>query len=215
MDWMQFFDMVIHIDKTLGVMIAQYGTMVYVMLSAIVFCETGLVVMPFLPGDSLLFIAGAFCATGAMNIWLLMGLLIACAIAGNTVNYWIGQAIGQKVFTRDYRWIDRKSLHNTHVFFQKHGGKTIVMARFLPIVRTFAPFVAGVSEMTFIRFQLFNISGAFLWVASLVVAGYFFGNIPIIRDHLNTIVLLGIGAAILPLIVVGGWKFVRKITGKK
>jgi membrane-associated protein len=211
MDLMQFFDMVIHIDKTLGTMIAQYGTMVYVMLSLIVFCETGLVVMPFLPGDSLLFISGAFCATGAMNIWLLMGLLVACAIAGNTVNYWVGLAIGHKVFVRDYRWIDRKSLKKTHEFFEKHGGKTIVMARFLPIIRTFAPFVAGVSEMSFVRFQMFNIAGALLWVVGLVVGGYFFGNIPIIRDHLNTIVLLGIGAAIIPLIIAGVWKLYKKV----
>lgn len=211
MDFMQFLDMIIHIDKTLGMMIAQYGTMVYVMLAAIVFCETGLVVMPFLPGDTLLFIAGAFCATGAMNIWLLMGLLVACAIAGNTVNYWIGQAIGHKVFTRDYRWIDRKSLQKTHDFFEKHGGKTIILARFLPIVRTFAPFVAGVSEMSFARFQFYNITGALLWVAGLVVGGYFFGNMPIIRDHLNTIVLLGIAAAIFPLILGGLWKLYRKM----
>jgi len=211
MDLMQFLDMILHIDKTLGMMIAQYGTMVYVMLAAIVFCETGLVVMPFLPGDTLLFIAGAFCATGAMNIWLLMGLLVACAIAGNTVNYWIGQAIGHKVFTRDYRWIDRKSLQKTHDFFEKHGGKTIILARFLPIVRTFAPFVAGISEMSFARFQFYNITGALLWVVGLVIGGYFFGNMPIIRDHLNTIVLLGIAAAIFPLILGGLWKLYRKM----
>ena len=211
MDFMQFLDMIIHIDKTLGMMIAQYGTMVYVMLGAIVFCETGLVVMPFLPGDTLLFIAGAFCATGAMNIWLLRALLVTCAIAGNTVNYWVGQAIGHKVFTRDYRWIDRKSLQKTHDFFEKHGGKTIILARFLPIVRTFAPFVAGVSEMSFARFQVYNVTGALLWVVGLVVGGYFFGNIPIIRDHLNTIVLLGIAAAIVPLIIGGLWKLYRKM----
>jgi len=213
MDFMQLFDMILHVDKTLGVLIAQYGPMVYAVLAAIIFCETGLVVMPFLPGDSLLFIAGAFCATGAMNIWLLLALLVICAIAGNTVNYWIGQAIGHKVFTRDYRWIDRKSLQKTHEFFEKHGGKTIILARFLPIVRTFAPFVAGVSEMTFIRFQIYNITGALLWVVGLVVGGYFFGNIPIIRDHLNTIVLLGIGGAIIPLIIGGMWKLYKKIAG--
>ncbi len=210
---MQFFDMILHIDKTLGVLIAHYGPMVYAVLSAIVFCETGLVVMPFLPGDSLLFIAGAFCATGAMNIWLLMALLVTCAIAGNTVNYWIGQAIGHKVFVRDYRWIDRQSLQKTHDFFEKHGGKTIILARFLPIVRTFAPFVAGVSEMSFVRFQFFNITGALLWVVGLVVGGYFFGNIPIIRDHLNTIVLLGIGAAVIPLLMGGIWKLYKKMAG--
>ena len=212
MDFMQFFDMILHVDKTLGVVIAQYGTMVYVVLAAIIFCETGLVVMPFLPGDSLLFIAGAFCATGAMDIWLLMGLLVVCAIAGDTLNYSIGKAIGQKVFTRNYRWLDKKSLMITHDFFEKHGGKTIVIARFVPIVRTFAPFVAGVSEMNYGRFLLFNVAGALLWVVGLVVAGYFFGNIPIIRDHLNTIVLLGIAAAIVPLIIGGMWKLYKKVT---
>ena len=141
MDLMQFFDMLVHIDKTLGVWIAQYGTMVYVVLAAIIFCETGLVVMPFLPGDSLLFIAGAFCATGAMDLWLLIPLLGVSGILGNTLNYHIGRAIGHKVFVRDYRWIDRQALQKTHIFFEKHGGKTIVLARFVPIVRTFAPFV--------------------------------------------------------------------------
>lgn len=213
MDFMQFLDMMLHVDKTLGVIIAQYGTMVYVVLAAIIFCETGLVVMPFLPGDTLLFIAGAFCATGAMDIWLLMGLLTVCAIAGDTLNYSIGKAIGKKVFTRNYRWLDKKSLMITHEFFEKHGGKTIVIARFVPIVRTFAPFVAGVSEMNYGRFLLFNVVGGLLWVVGLVVAGYFFGNIPIIRDHLNTIVLLGIAAAIVPLILGGMWKLYKKVTG--
>ncbi len=213
MDFMQFLDMMLHVDKTLGVIIAQYGTMVYVVLAAIIFCETGLVVMPFLPGDSLLFIAGAFCATGAMDIWLLMGLLTVCAIAGDTLNYSIGKAIGKKVFTRNYRWLDKKSLMVTHEFFEKHGGKTIIIARFVPIVRTFAPFVAGVSEMNYGRFLLFNVVGGLLWVVGLVVAGYFFGNIPIIRDHLNTIVLLGIAAAIVPLILGGLWKLYKKVTG--
>ena len=212
MDLMQFFDMIIHVDKTLGVWITQYGTMVYIVLAAIIFCETGLVVAPFLPGDSLLFIAGAFCATGAMDLWTLMGLLTVCAIAGDTVNYWTGQLIGKKVFTRNYRWIDRKALMITHDFFEKHGGKTIIMARFVPIVRTFAPFVAGVSEMNYGRFLLFNVVGALLWVVGLMVAGYFFGNIPIIRDHLNTIVLIGIAGATVPLLLGGLWKLFRKVT---
>ncbi|MBS1169239.1 MAG: hypothetical protein H6R01_157 [Burkholderiaceae bacterium] len=211
MDLMQFFDMILHVDKTLGVVIAQYGTWVYVVLAAIIFCETGLVVMPFLPGDSLLFIAGAFCATGAMDIWLLMALLTVCAIVGDSLNYSIGKAIGKKVFTRNYRWLDKKSLLITHEFFEKHGGKTIVIARFVPIVRTFAPFVAGVSEMNYGRFLLYNIVGALLWVVGLVVAGYFFGNIPIVRDHLNTIVLIGIAGATVPLILGGMWKLFRKI----
>lgn len=215
MDLMQFLDMVIHVDKTLGMVISQYGTLVYVLLSGIVFCETGLVVMPFLPGDSLLFIAGAFCATGAMDIWFLTGLLIVAAVLGNTVNYWIGKKIGQRVFTRDYAWIDKKALYHTQAFFDRHGGKTITLSRFVPIVRTFAPFVAGVSGMPFSRFQFYNIAGGIGWVASLLIAGYFFGNIPIIRDHLNMIVLLGIGAAIIPVIFGGAWRFYIKVIRSK
>lgn len=211
MDLMQFFDMVLHVDKYLGTVIAQYGTMAYVVLFAIVFCETGLVVLPFLPGDTLLFIAGAFCATGAMNPWLLVALLITAAATGNTVNYWVGSAIGHRVFTHDYRWLDKAALQKTHSFYENHGGKTIVLARFIPIVRTFAPFVAGVSEMTFGKFQAFNIAGAALWVVGLVAGGYFFGNIPVIRDHLNTIVLLGVGAAVIPLVIGGLWKVGRKV----
>lgn len=211
MDFMQFFDMMLHIDKYLGQVIAQYGTLVYVVLFAIIFAETGLVIVPFLPGDSLLFIAGAFCATGAMNEWVLTSLLIIAAVTGNTVNYWIGRAIGQKVFTHDYRWLDKAALQKTHAFYENHGGKTIVLARFIPIVRTFAPFVAGVSEMTWAKFQLYNIAGAAFWVLSLVAAGYFFGNIPIIRDHLNTIVLVGIGAAVVPLVLGGLWKIGRRV----
>jgi membrane-associated protein len=211
MDLMQFFDMVLHVDKYLGTVIAQYGTMAYVVLFAIVFCETGLVVLPFLPGDTLLFIAGAFCATGSMSPWLLVTLLVIAAVTGNTVNYWVGSAIGHRVFTHDYRWLDKAALQKTHAFYENHGGKTIVLARFVPIVRTFAPFVAGVSEMTFGKFQVFNIAGAALWVVGLVAGGYFFGNIPIIRDHLNTIVLLGVGAAVIPLALGGLWKVGRKV----
>src|SRR4051794_29420330 len=144
MDFLQIFDMILHVDKYLGTVIAQYGTLVYVVLFAIVFCETGLVVLPFLPGDTLLFIGGAFCASGAMNIGLLMALLVAAAVSGNTVNYWIGSAIGHKVFTHDYRWLDQEALRKTHAFYELHGGKTIILSRFIPIVRTFAPFVAGV-----------------------------------------------------------------------
>ncbi|HZW21529.1 VTT domain-containing protein [Noviherbaspirillum sp.] len=213
MDFLQFFDMILHVDKYLGTFIAEYGTMVYVVLFAIVFCETGLVVLPFLPGDSLLFIAGAFCATGAMNEWVLMSLLIIAAVTGNTVNYWIGRAIGEKVFTHDYRWLDKDALRKTHAFYENHGGKTIILARFVPVVRTFAPFVAGVSAMTFAKFQFFNIVGALIWVIGLVVAGYFFGNIPFIRNHLNTIVLVGVLAAVVPVALGGMWKVYQKLAG--
>jgi len=210
MEISQLLDLLLHVDKTLGHLIAAYGPLVYALLFLIVFAETGLVVFPFLPGDTLLFVGGAFCASGAMDVWLLTGLLIVAAVTGNTVNYFVGRAIGQKVYTQNYRWLDRESLQKTHAFFELHGGKTIMLARWLPIVRTFAPFVAGVSEMGFAKFQLFNISGAITWVVALVAGGYFFGNIPVIRDHLNTIVLVGVGAAIVPLALAGMWRFFRK-----
>lgn len=211
MDFMQFIDVILHVDKSLGFLISEYGTLVYMVLFLIVFCETGLVLLPFLPGDTLLFIGGAFCATGEMNIWVLMGLLIVAATTGNTLNYWIGSMIGHKVYTHDYRWLDKAALQKTHAFYEHHGGKTIILSRFVPIVRTFAPFVAGVSEMTFSKFQFFNITGALLWVIGLVSAGYFFGNIPVIRDHLNTIVLVGVGAAVVPVVLGGLWKFYKKM----
>lgn len=211
MDLMQLLDMILHVDKSLGILISNYGAMIYAVLFLIVFCETGLVVLPFLPGDTLLFVAGAFCASGEIDPWLLTGLLVTAAVTGNTVNYWVGSAIGHKVFTHDYRWLDKAALHKTHLFYEKHGGKTIILSRFVPIVRTFAPFIAGVSKMTFSKFQVFNLSGALLWVACLVVGGYFFGNIPIIRDHLNAIVLIGVGAAVVPLMLGGLWKFYKRL----
>jgi membrane-associated protein len=214
MDLMQFFDMILHVDKTLGMLLAQYGVYVYAVLFAIVFCETGLVVLFFFPGDTLLFIAGAFCATGEMNYLLLMALLITAAVTGNTLNYWIGEKIGHRVFTHDYRWLNKDALHRTHNFFEKHGGKTIILARFVPVVRTFAPFVAGVSDMSHGRFQLYNVTGAALWVISLVTAGYFFGNIPVVRDHLTAIVLVGVGAAVVPIALGGLWKFGRKMLSR-
>jgi len=206
---LEFFQMVLHIDQTLGVWVEQYGAWVYLVLFLIIFAETGLVVVPFLPGDSLLFIAGAFGATGNLDPVLLGALLIVAAVAGNTVNYAIGRYIGPRVFTMNVRFLDRAALLRTHLFYEKHGGKTIVMSRFLPVFRTFAPFVAGVADMNLLRFQLFNVSGAVLWVAGLVTAGYFFGNIPLIKDHLNTIVLVGVAAAIVPLVLAGLVKLVR------
>ena len=211
MDLVQFLDMILHVDKTLGMLLSQYGMYVYAVLFAIVFCETGLVVLFFFPGDTLLFIAGAFCATGEMNYAVLVALLVAAAVLGNTLNFWIGSKIGQRVFTHDYRWINKDALRKTHNFFEKHGGKTIILARFVPVVRTFAPFVAGVSDMTHTRFQLFNIAGALAWVVSLVTAGYFFGNIPVVRDHLTVIVLIGVCAAIVPIMLGGLYKFGRRM----
>ncbi len=210
MDFMQFVDMILHVDKSLGRVIAEYGQLVYGVLWGIVFAETGLVIFPFLPGDTLLFIAGAFAATGELNYWVLVGLLLFAAVSGNTVNYMAGNAIGQKVFTHDYRWLDKKALQKTHAFYENHGGKTIILARFVPVVRTFAPFVAGVSGMRVAKFQFFNITGALFWVMGLATAGYFFGNIPIIRDHLTVIVLVGVGAAAIPVAMGAMYKVYRR-----
>jgi membrane-associated protein len=214
MDFVHFFDLILHIDKYLGEVIRNYGALVYVLICAIVFCETGLVVMFFLPGDTLLFIGGAFCASGAISVWALMGLLIVAAVSGSTLNYWIGSFIGHKVFTHNYRWLDRDALQKTHAFYEKYGGITMVLSRFIPVVRSFAPFVAGVSEMTFAKFQTYNISGAVLWVIALVSLGYFFGNVPIFHDHLNTIVLIGAGAAVVPVVLGSLWRFATKISRK-
>jgi membrane-associated protein len=206
-------NMVLHIDQTLGVWVAQYGSWVYLVLFLIVFAETGFVILPFLPGDSLLFIAGAFGASGHIDPMLLAVLLIVAAITGNTLNYAIGRYIGPRVFSMNMRFLDRSALMRTHAFYEKHGGKTIILSRFIPLVRTFAPFVAGVAEMSVARFQLFNITGAILWVGSLVAAGYFFGNIPQVKEHLNLIVLIGLAAAILPLVLAGLWKIFRRRHG--
>ncbi|MCE3605886.1 VTT domain-containing protein [Massilia sp. P8910] len=214
MDLMHFFDMILHVDKTLGVLLAQYGIYVYAVLFAIVFCETGLVVLFFFPGDTLLFIAGAACVSGQLDYWVLITLLITAAVTGNTLNYWIGEAIGQRVFTHNYSWINKDAMRRTHDFFEKHGGKTIILARFVPVVRTFAPFVAGVSDMTHARFQMYNFTGAALWVVTLVTAGFFFGNLPIVRDNLTLIVLLGVSVAIVPLALGGLWKVSRKMLSR-
>lgn len=204
------FSMILHIDQFMGAWVAQYGAWIYLVLFLIVFCETGLVVFPFLPGDSLLFIAGAFGASGLLDPFWLAGLLVAAAVLGNTVNYSIGRYIGPRVFSSNFRYLDRKALIKTHAFYEKHGGKTLVLSRFLPIFRTFAPFVAGVASMDLLRFQLFNIAGAVLWVGGLVTLGYFFGNVPIIKEHLNTIVLVGVSAAAVPVIVGGAWKLLKR-----
>ena len=211
---LEFLNMLLHIDKSLGVWIAEYGAWIYLVLFLIIFGETGFVVLPFLPGDSLLFIAGAFAATGAMDLWLLIALLLVAAIGGNTLNYMIGRMIGPKVFSQNIRFLDRKALTKTHAFYEKHGGKTLVLARFLPVVRTFAPFVAGVGYMNFARFQFFNVMGALAWVLLLVFGGYFFGNLPLVREHLNTIVLIGMAAAIVPVVLGGIWKLTAGMRNK-
>lgn len=206
--------MILHIDQYLGVWVEQYGVWIYLVLFLIIFGETGLVVLPFLPGDSLLFIAGAFGASGMLDPVMLGGLLIVAAVLGNTVNYHVGRYIGPKVFTQESRFLDRRALVKTHAFYEKHGGKTIVISRFLPLFRTFAPFVAGVGHMNALRFQMYNMTGAVLWICSLITLGYFFGNVPFIKAHLNTIVLIGIAAAAVPVVAGALWKiFKRKSKG--
>jgi membrane-associated protein len=183
------FDFVLHVDRYLMTFVQQYGTWVYVLLFAIIFVETGLVVMPFLPGDSLLFVVGAMCGLGLMSYPLTVGLLIAAAILGNQTNYTIGHAIGPKVFQWEHsKFFNKRAFEQAHAFYEKHGGITIVIARFMPFARTFAPFVAGVAQMTRSKFTLYDVTGAVLWVGGLVTAGYFFGNIPFVKQHLDKII---------------------------
>ncbi len=194
-----FIDLVVHLDDHLQALVAAYGAWVYLILFLIVFCETGLVVTPFLPGDSLLFVAGAIAAAGGMNIHLLVVLLIIAAILGDAVNYSVGHYLGPRVLKdRDSRWLNPKHLERAHAFYEHHGGKTIIIARFVPIVRTYAPFVAGAASMPYPRFALYNITGAIVWVVSLGYAGYFFGNIPLIKDNLTLVIIAIIILSILP-----------------
>lgn len=183
-------DFILHIDVHLLDLCTQYGVWVYAILFVIVFCETGLVVTPFLPGDSLLFAVGSLAAIGALNVVTATVLLILAAIAGDTVNYWIGDYVGPKVFHEEHsRFLNKEYLLRTHRFYEKHGGKTIIIARFLPIIRTFAPFVAGVGSMTYRRFLMFNIVGGIAWVLLFVLAGYFFGNIPYIKNNFSFVII--------------------------
>lgn len=195
-------DLVLHLDDHLQALVVNYGAWVYLILFLIVFCETGLVVTPFLPGDSLLFVAGAIAAGGGMNVHLLVVMLIIAAILGDAVNYSIGHYIGPRVLRdRNSRWLNPEHLERAHAFYERHGGKTIIIARFVPIVRTYAPFVAGAASMPYPKFALYNITGAALWVVSLGYAGYFFGNIPVIKDNLTLVIMGIIILSILPGVV--------------
>jgi membrane-associated protein len=194
-------DLFLHLDQHLGQLISQYGTWTHLILFLIVFCETGLVVTPFLPGDSLLFAAGTFAALGALDLWLVVLLLIIAAIAGDTVNYWIGAYIGPRAFRGDVRFLRKEYLDRTHAFYEKHGGKTIILARFVPIIRTFAPFVAGVGAMSYPRFITYNVLGAVLWVGLFVLGGYFFGNISVVRENFTLVILAIIAISVLPIVV--------------
>ncbi len=195
-------DIALHLDAYLSDIISQYGLWTYVILFAVIFIETGFVIMPFLPGDSLLFAAGTFAALKALKLgWLILGLS-AAAIIGDTVNYWIGHRIGPKVFCKeDGRFFKKEYLDRTHAFYQKHGGKTIIIARFVPIVRSFAPFVAGVGRMSYGRFLAFNVIGGIGWVVLLTGAGYFFGNIPLVKDNYSIAVVAIIAISTVPIAV--------------
>ena len=201
MEWLtSFADLVLHLDKHLLFFVQQYGDWVYALLFAIIFTETGVVIAPFLPGDSLLFVAGALCVTEGMSLPLLMMLLIVAAILGDAVNYSVGRWFGEALMKRT-RLISPEKIKYTQDFFDKHGPKTIVIARFLPIVRTMAPFVAGFSGMQAKRFLTYNVSGGILWVVSLTLAGYLFGNIPLVKNNLTVVILLIIFLSILPGII--------------
>ena len=203
-------DFIIHVDRHLAEFVATYGAWVYALLFAIIFVETGLVVMPFLPGDSLLFVVGTLCGVGLMSLPLAMALLTLAAILGDQVNYTIGRHFGPKVFSwQNSRWFNRDAFDRTHAFYEKYGGVTIVVARFMPFLRTFAPFVAGVAEMTRSKFTLYNIGGGILWVCSLTLLGYLFGNIPVVKEHLSHIIWAMI---LIPGVIVlfGAWKAGRQ-----
>jgi membrane-associated protein len=194
-------DFALHLDEHLASLVNQYGTWTYGILTAIIFAETGLVFTPFLPGDSLLFAAGAIAAVSTLDIWILAGLLTVAAIVGDTVNYWIGSKIGHLAAAGKLPMVKQEHIARTHAFFEKHGGKTIVIARFVPIVRTFAPFVAGAGAMTYRKFLVYNVVGGIGWVFSMLFAGYFFGNLPFVKENFETVILAIIFLSILPGIV--------------
>ena len=201
-----FIDIVLHLDRHLVWLIENYESWVYLVLFLIIFCETGLVIMPFLPGDSLLFVAGAVAANGVMDVQFLVMLLMLAAFAGDNTNYWIGRYLGPKIFSRtDSRILNRKHLDRTNLFYKKHGGKTIIFARFLPIFRTFAPFVAGIGHMTYTTFMSYSAIGGLFWINCFVFGGYFFGNVPIVKDNLSFFILGIVFISIIPGII----QFVR------
>ena len=198
----QLIDFVLHIDAHLDLIIQDYGLITYVLLFVIVFCETGLVVTPFLPGDSLLFAVGAFAARGSLSLPVALAVLGAAAVLGDTANYWIGAVVGPKVFHREnVRFLNRKHLERTHQFYERYGGKTIVIARFVPIVRTFAPFVAGIGKMTYGHFLSFNVIGGAAWVLGFTMAGFWFGNIPVVKRNFTFVIFAIIIVSVLPAVI--------------
>jgi membrane-associated protein len=201
----QFIDIILHLDKHLATLTAEYGMWIYAILFLIIFCETGLVVTPILPGDSLLFAIGALSAMGSMSIWVILILLSTAAILGDTLNYFIGYKFGDYFIQRQSRFVKKEYLDKTHAFYEKYGGKTIILARFVPIVRTFAPFVAGMGSMTYSKFILYNIVGGIVWIFSLTLLGFFFGNLPIVKQNFSLVIFGIIGVSLLPMV----WEIVR------
>jgi membrane-associated protein len=195
-------DIFLHLDKYLAEIIQQYGALTYVVLFVVIFCETGLVIFPFLPGDSLIFAAGTFAAIpeSGLSVWLLFVVLAAAAIAGDSVNYWIGHKIGARAYTGEVKILKKEHIDRTHAFFQKHGGKTIFLARFVPIVRTYAPFVAGVGEMPYSYFISYNVFGGIVWVGLFLSLGYFFGNVPFVRKNFELVIIAIVIISVLPIL---------------
>lgn len=194
-----FFDFFVNLDKNILSLITAYGSLVYFLLFLVIFLETGLVIAPFLPGDSLIFAVGAIAGMGALNIFILFFVLFSAAILGDTVNYYIGRYFGLKLF--NHRWIKREYFHKTQEFYENHGGKTIIIARFIPIIRTFAPFVAGVGKMNYPKFLFYNILGGILWVCLFLFGGYLFGNIPLIKENFTIVILLIVFLSLIPVII--------------
>jgi membrane-associated protein len=202
----QLVEYILHLDHYLNAIIQYFGIWTYLILFLIIFLETGFVITPFLPGDSLLFAAGSFAALGSLNPVVLFVLLTAAAILGDTINYWIGHYIGPRAFSGNIRFLKKEYLDRTHEFYEKHGGKTIILARFIPIIRTFAPFVAGVGAMTYSRFLFYNVVGAVAWVGLFTFGGYFFGNLPFVKDNFTLVILAIIFVSVVPGIV----EFIRE-----
>jgi len=200
---LQIVDFILHVDVYLNDIIGRYGTWTLALLFLVIFLETGAVVTPFLPGDSLIFAAATFAARGALNPWALFILLSIAAIVGDTVNYWIGHRVGARAYTGEIKWIKKEYMERTHTFFEKHGGKTIFLARFVPIIRTFAPFVAGVSQMTYGFFIRWNVIGGIAWVAIFTLLGYFFGNIPFVQKNFELVIIAIIILSVIPAVVEG------------